>query len=78
MPFQKDDLFIWILELDLFSNNELKVYNEWGDEVYKSRPYENDWEGTYNNSPLPVGVYYYILIKGDGSTPDNGFVHIER
>ena len=45
-----------------YVNNELVVFNRWGDVVYEAKPYSNDWGGTnQNGKPLPEGTYYYIL-----------------
>lgn len=45
-----------------FPNNELIVFNRWGDIVYQSKPYTNNWGGTNNDGKeLPHGTYYYIL-----------------
>lgn len=45
-----------------FPNNELIVFNRWGDIVYQSKPYTNNWQGTNNDgNELPHGTYYYIL-----------------
>lgn len=45
-----------------FPNNELIVFNRWGDIVYQSKPYANNWQGTNNDGKeLPHGTYYYIL-----------------
>ncbi len=38
---------------------ELIVYNRYGDEVYSSSNYQNDWKGTYEGKRLPDGSYYY-------------------
>ncbi len=45
-----------------FPDNEIVIFNRWGDIVYRARPYQNDWRGTnMNGQPLPQGTYYYIL-----------------
>jgi len=45
-----------------FPNNELIVFNRWGDIVYQAKPYANNWQGTNNDGKeLPHGTYYYIL-----------------
>jgi gliding motility-associated-like protein len=45
-----------------YPDNELIVFNRWGDIVYQARPYLNDWQGTNNNgNNLPHGTYYFIL-----------------
>ncbi|MCO4292657.1 Ig-like domain-containing protein, partial [Solitalea sp. MAHUQ-68] len=36
---------------------ELYIYNRWGNEVYKTRNYQNNWGG----SDLPSATYYYAL-----------------
>ncbi len=42
--------------------SDLIIYNRWGDVVYESKPYNNDWEGTNRDgTPLPPGVYYFVL-----------------
>ena len=60
-------------------NNEVVVYNQWGDEVFRSRrPYRNDWDGNYQGGELPVGTYFYLVNLGDGSPTLTGHVRIER
>jgi gliding motility-associated-like protein len=64
-----------------FPNNSLKVYNQWGDQVFFAAPYLNNWGGTYQGSagaPLPDGTYYYVFSRGDGSDPVTGFITIFR
>lgn len=50
---------------------KVSVFNQWGDEVYRSQDYETDtpWDGTHNGEPLPTGTYFFILQKilPDGS-----------
>ena len=62
-----------------YPNSQLIIISRWGDEVYRSPvPYNNDWDGTFNGEPLPVGTYFYILDFGDGQTPENSFFMIQR
>ncbi len=52
-----------------FPDNEMIIFNRWGDIVYQARPYLNDWTGTNDSGDrLPHGTYYYILRLnlGDG------------
>ncbi|MEO1262219.1 MAG: gliding motility-associated C-terminal domain-containing protein [Bacteroidota bacterium] len=45
-----------------YPNNELIVFNRWGDVVYKASPYNNDWAGTNDSGEeLPHGTYYFIM-----------------
>ena len=63
---QADDELIFDIILitppEEFPDNELIVFNRWGDIVYQSKPYNNDWQGQNNDGdPLPDGTYYYVL-----------------
>jgi gliding motility-associated-like protein len=53
--------FWYIRWLFRFPENEVTILNRWGDVVYKTGDYQNDWFGTYNGKELPEGTYYYIL-----------------
>lgn len=45
-----------------YPNNELVVFNRWGDIIYQAAPYNNDWDGTTDGgTPVGEGTYYYIL-----------------
>lgn len=44
-----------------YPDNEVIIVNRWSDIVYRAKPYNNDWYGTYNGKQLPEGTYYYIL-----------------
>ncbi len=53
---------------DFYISNELVILNRWGQEVYKSSNYLNDWGG----DNLSDGVYFYIL-KCHGKFEDDIF-----
>ena len=40
----------------------LEVYSRWGQRVYQSADYHNDWNG----GNLPDGIYYFLLRDADG------------
>jgi gliding motility-associated-like protein len=42
-------------------DNEVIIFNQWGNEVFYARPYKNDWGGTFGNKPLPAGTYFFIV-----------------
>lgn len=45
-----------------YPNNELIIFNRWGDIIYSAKPYNNDWNGVNNSGQdIPEGTYYYIL-----------------
>lgn len=59
-----DELIFDILEnaIDFWPDNELVIFNRWGDIVYSAKPYANNWRGlTDAGEELPDGTYYYIL-----------------
>ncbi|MEO1624474.1 MAG: gliding motility-associated C-terminal domain-containing protein, partial [Bacteroidota bacterium] len=64
--------------LDNYPNNNIKVFNRWGDKVYESGPYLNDWEGTYRGETLPPGTYFYILQLDPSQKPIQGFFTLNR
>ena len=55
----------YIENIETFPNNHLTIYNRWGNIVYETKGYINDWHGTYNGNPLPVGTYYYYIELND-------------
>jgi gliding motility-associated-like protein len=60
---------------------EVQVFNRWGEKVFHSKGYggANEWDGTFNGKPLPIGTYYYIITVDDGKTdPFTGTVTIIR
>ena len=73
-----DELVVPCLETDLFPNNKIIVFNEWGDAVFVASPYMNDWDGTSSGESLPVGTYFYIMDFGDGSEVKRSFLVLER
>lgn len=56
--------------LEYYPNSILKVYNRWGNLVYESDDYKNDWDGKnqYNGKILSDGTYYYVLTLKEGKT----------
>ena len=63
---------------DKYPNNVVSVFNQWGDEVFRAAPYENNWRGTYNGEDLPTGTYYFIVDLGNGDKPNTGFLVLNR
>lgn len=60
----KNDLFV--IPQGGLTPLDLEIFNRWGNVVYKSTNYINDWngrsnKGLYIGQDLPVGTYYYIV-----------------
>lgn len=70
----------WVIKnIEKYENNYLEIYNRNGNLIYSQENYQNDWDGTFNDNPVPAHVYFYILNLG---VPDekirNGHVTIIR
>jgi gliding motility-associated-like protein len=66
--------------------NRLTIYNRWGNIVFSTGNYQNDWSGQTDNAfgamatdkQLPDGTYYYIL-DFFGARPNLGnYVYLDR
>ncbi|MEP5614855.1 MAG: Calx-beta domain-containing protein, partial [Flavobacteriaceae bacterium] len=62
---------------------ELMIFNRWGDKVFESLEYQNDWGGFAPNNAfgssgmLPSGTYYYIInVKDTDIKPLNGYIYL--
>lgn len=61
-----------------FPDNEVLIYNIYGNLVYNKKGYANDWKGTYNGKELPDGTYYFVLRFDDSDTVIKGSLDILR
>lgn len=69
----------WVIDnIDLYPNNEVRVFDKVGHFIYGKKGYDNSWEGTLNGAPLAEGSYYYIIDFGTGKPPFRGFITITR
>ena len=71
----KNDLFE-IVGLDSYSKAELAIFNRWGNEVFHSASYHNDWDGAGLND----GTYYYALklVKRGKNSAYSGWILLKR
>ncbi|MCO6484214.1 MAG: gliding motility-associated C-terminal domain-containing protein [Saprospiraceae bacterium] len=60
-----------------YPNNEVTVYNRWGNQVFYQKGYKNSWDGSWNGYILPDGTYFYFLKDGEGGVY-TGYLHINR
>jgi len=68
----KNDLYV-IDSLPLFSR--VSFFNRWGNEIYNSDNYQNDWDGTWNGNQLPTGTYFVVVQMPHG-TKKSTFVEL--
>lgn len=40
---------------------QMRIYNRWGELIFHSKGYDQPWDGTYKNAPVPAGSYPYII-----------------
>lgn len=56
----------WKIEnIEQFPRNSVTILNRWGDKVFYSKVYNNEWNGDFGGGKLPAGTYYYVLDLGD-------------
>lgn len=77
--------FFTIKNLSFFPDNELVVFNRWGNEVYKASPYTGKWagttRGTKKNDPevlLETGTYFYIFTDKMSQKKYQGYFNFLR
>jgi gliding motility-associated-like protein len=65
---------------DTYVDNNVRIFNRWGDLVYEQDRYKNDWDGRYKGNPLPPGTYFYLiqLEKGNNENCLQGYFTITR
>ncbi len=60
-----DDLIFDVITFsnpDEIPDNELIIFNRWGDIIFEAKPYNNDWNGLIQEGqPIPEATYYYVL-----------------
>ena len=61
-----------IINLDLFSNHTLEIFNRYGTIVYKGNANTPKWDGTYKGDLVTVGTYFYgIKLNNNGTVIKN-------
>ncbi|WP_293787009.1 PKD domain-containing protein [uncultured Pedobacter sp.] len=69
----------WIIKyLESYPNATVDIFNRNGLKVFSSKGYKVPFDGTYQNEPLPVGVYYYIINPQNGRKTITGPLTIIR
>lgn len=53
----------WIIEnIWEYPDCKVQIFNEWGQTVFETEGYQNDFDGIYDGKPLPEGSYYYHIL----------------
>jgi gliding motility-associated-like protein len=74
--------YLFIEGLERYPKNALVIYNRWGDVVYASTPYANNWKGQssigfYGNA-VAGGAYFYSFQIEPGARPLTGYIIVKR
>lgn len=66
-------------------DHKLLVFNRWGNAVFETRNYQNDWNGISNTSfsfrgtkVVPTGTYFYTMVFKYRDLKISGWVQIAR
>jgi len=81
----KNDKFVINYE-SKYPKCSVSIFNRWGSIVYETKeaPYKDDWDGkpnvgaTLGANVLPAGTYFYMIDKGDGTSPESGYVELVK
>ena len=78
----------WLVEgIKSFPNNNIKVFNRWGNLIFQKEGYDNEevvWFGQsegaliLGESEVPDGTYFYIIDLGNGDDPLSGYIVLKR
>lgn len=76
----------WSIQgIEQFPDNEVLIFNRWGDKVYEAAPYTNDWSGQNNaggvkllGDDLVEGTYFYILKLSDEHDAVQGYIELKK
>lgn len=71
--------------LALYPDNELTVFNRWGESVYHAMNYKNDWDGKPSSKIfgatdelVPNDTYFYVLVTKSNNKTYTGYIYITK
>lgn len=68
---------LWLVPgLETYPNSTLTIFNRDGQKVYQAKPYFEGWNGKFNGKDVPIGVYYYIINRGNGEALLSGSIYL--
>ncbi len=76
----RNDCF-FIRGIENFPKNQLIIYNRWGNKIYESTSYQNNWNGEsqITGEILPNGTYYYILkLNDENNNSHTGYIELVK
>ena len=72
-----------IAGIDKFPDNQVVIFNRWGNEVYNLKGYTNanGWDGSWKRKMVPDGTYFYfVIINKPDKTQQRytGYLQVQR
>ncbi len=72
-----------IAGIDKFQDNQVVIFNRWGEQVYNVKGYTNanGWDGAWEHKMVPDGTYFYFIIinKPDKTQQKyTGYLQVQR
>lgn len=77
---------VWFINgIQNFEKAEVEIYNRWGNQIFYSSPYNNDWDGSVNRGTtidnegrVPVGTYFYVIrLNDEENNTYEGYVEVQ-
>ena len=76
----KNDYFV-VRGLEVHPNNEITIFNRWGNVVYQMNNYDNKWDGRSNSGGFLPDATYFVVVNvetADGTVTLKGYVDLRR
>ena len=73
-----NDFFV-IDNIEKYPNNNVQIFNRWGDKVFKTSRYDNatnNWDGKFNGKPVTSGTYFYLILNDNGKVLKKGWLEL--
>ena len=67
-----------IINLEQYLSSRVKIFNRYGQIVFRAYNYQNDWSGTYyeTGEQLPAGSYYYVVEVPETGKVKKGWLYL--
>lgn len=59
--------YLKIFNLDYFKPVSIRIFNRYGDLLFASDNYNNNWDATYKGNNLPENAYFYLIKTKQGN-----------
>jgi gliding motility-associated-like protein len=51
----------FVVSITNIGSYRIQIFNRYGSPIFQASDIFENWKGVYNNTPLPVGTYFYII-----------------